>query len=95
LKKSNIVNIHEEIEEITVSMDESELNSSLCVLVEGNIILIKLILIIYVCMMYVCILDINSGTPSTKPNNTAESNLPNSKRMLNLRVGKVLKNINY
>lgn len=46
--------------------------------------------------MYVCILDINSGTPSTtKPNSTAESNLPNSKRMLNLRVGKVLKNINY
>jgi len=46
--------------------------------------------------MYVCILDINSGTPSTtKPNITAESNLPNSKRMLNLRVGKVFKNINY
>ncbi|KAF0767731.1 PHD finger protein 3 isoform X1 [Aphis craccivora] len=67
LKNSNIVNIHEEVEEITVSMDESELNSSLCVLVE----------------------DINSGTPSTtKPNNTAESNIPNSKRMLNLRVGK-------
>lgn len=46
--------------------------------------------------MYVCILDINSDTPSTtKPNNTAESNLSNIKRMPNLRVGKVLKNINY
>ncbi|XP_022168280.1 PHD finger protein 3 [Myzus persicae] len=55
LKKSNIVNEIEEIEEITVSVDD----------------------------------DIKSGIPSiTVSNNTPESNLPNNKRMLNLRVGK-------
>lgn len=38
-------------------------------------------------------LDIKPGISSiTVSNNTPESNLPNNKKMLNLRVGKVLKN---
>ncbi|XP_026814023.1 PHD finger protein 3 isoform X2 [Rhopalosiphum maidis] len=66
LKKSNTVNKNEEIEEITVSMDDCNFNNSLCVVLE----------------------DIKSAMPSIIPNNIPESNLPNNKRMLNLRVGK-------
>jgi len=36
LKKSNVVNAVEEIEEITVSVDESELNDCLYALIENT-----------------------------------------------------------